>query len=131
MAGLLYREDIDEVRKRLALWWNNGDIVRPAMLITAPRSASREEIKSIPKPKSWITDSSAAEFDYRVYLSATACVNTHYLAEAVPRAFPYLGSNSLALFLGRRGVDTPDTVWFEPFIKNPEQAEEILRIVTL
>ena len=105
---------MDEVRKRLTLWWNGGDIGRPVMLITAPRSKPLEEIKSIPKPEGWVTDGSAINFDYRVYLSATACVNTHYLAEAVPQVFPYLGPNSLALFLGCRGVDAPDTVWFEP-----------------
>ena len=82
MGGLLYREDIDEVRKRLTLWWNSGDIGRPAMLITAPRSKSLEEIKPAPKLKDFIPEGSAGNFDYRVYLSATACVNTIYLAEA-------------------------------------------------
>jgi len=33
MGKLLYREDIDEVKKRLAVWWNDGDIGRPAMLL--------------------------------------------------------------------------------------------------
>ena len=36
MAGLLYREDMDEVRARLKTWWEGGDIGRPAMSLTVP-----------------------------------------------------------------------------------------------
>ena len=38
MSGLMYREDMDEVRARLTTWWNGGDIGRPAMQVYAPRS---------------------------------------------------------------------------------------------
>ena len=42
MAGLLYREDMDGVRERLTVWWNGGDIGRPAVHITAPRAEPAE-----------------------------------------------------------------------------------------
>ena len=35
MAGLLYREDVDEARKRMAAWLAGGDIGRPAMHVGA------------------------------------------------------------------------------------------------
>ena len=123
MGGLLYREDMDEVKKRLTLWWNGGDIGRPAMLLMAPRSKLLEEIKPAPKPEGWVTNYSASNFDYRVFLAAAAWVNnTHCLAEALPSVAPHLGPNSLALFLGCQAVDAPDTVWFEPCISNPGEA---------
>ena len=42
LAGLRYREDMDQVRQRLTTWWNGGDIGRPVMQITALRSAPLE-----------------------------------------------------------------------------------------
>ncbi len=122
MGTLLYREDIDEVKKRLTLWWNNGDIGRPAMLLRAARSKPLEKIKPALKPKDWVTNYSTSNFDYRIFLSAATCINTHYLAETVPTVAHCLGPNCLALFLGCRGVDGLDTVWFEPCIRNPEEA---------
>ena len=42
MSGLLYREDMDDVRQRMAKWWNGGDLGRPALQLTAPRETPLE-----------------------------------------------------------------------------------------
>ncbi len=122
MAGLLYREDMDDVRARLTTWWHGGDIGRPAMLITAPRETPVESVPVLPEPPGWVTDYSTRDFDYRVNLAARACVATWYMGEAVPVVSPDLGPNTLALYLGCQGVEQPGTVWFEPFIEDPDQA---------
>ncbi|MBM3241608.1 hypothetical protein FJZ31_35450 [Candidatus Poribacteria bacterium] len=122
MSGILYREDMDEVRKRMTTWWNGGDIGRPAMQITAPRPKPLEEIKAMPEPEGWVTNYSTRNFDYRVNLSARQCINTYYLGEAVPTVSPDLAPNCLALYLGCNGVESPGTVWCEPFIDNPMEA---------
>ena len=122
MSSLLYREDIDEVRERLTSWWNGGDIGRPPMLITAPRSEPAERIEAMPEPAGWTGRYSTRDFYYRVNLSARQCVNTHYLAEEVPTVAPDLCPNCLALFLGCHGVEMANTVWAEPFLDNPEEA---------
>ena len=114
MAGLLYREDMDAVRARLKTWWEGGDIGRPAMSITVPREEPIERIPVMPEPAGWVTDYSTSNFDYRVNLAAQQCVNTHFLAEAVPCVSPDLAPNCLALYLGCKGVDMPGTVWCEP-----------------
>ena len=87
MSGLLYREDMDEVRKRMTIWWDGGDIGRPAMFaslsglaslnrqITAPRPKPLEEIEAMPEPEGWVTHYSTSNFDYRVNLSAQQCIN--------------------------------------------------------
>ena len=123
MGGLLYREDMDEVRERLTIWWNGGDIGRPAMKITAPRPEPLETVEAIPTPEGWVTHYSTSNFDYRVNLSARSCINNYYLAEAVPSVSPDLAPNCLALYLGCKGVEMPGTVWCEPFIDNPEEAK--------
>jgi len=122
MSGLLYRPDMDEVRKRLTTWWNGGDIGRPAMQITAPREKPVLEIPRMPQPAGWVTGYSTSNFDYRVNLSAHACNATHYLGEAVPAVAPDLAPNCLALYLGCKGVEAEGTVWCQPCIESPETA---------
>jgi len=122
MSGLLYREDMDEVRERMIAWWNSGDIGRPAMQITAPRPEPLEKIEAMPEPEGWVTHYSTSNFDYRVNLSARECINTYYLGEAVPSISPDLAPNCLALYLGCKGVEGLDTVWCEPFVDDPEDA---------
>ncbi|MBM3211171.1 hypothetical protein FJZ33_03060 [Candidatus Poribacteria bacterium] len=122
MSGLLYREDMDEVRKRMTIWWNGGDIGRPAMQITAPRPKPLENIKAMPQPPGWVTNYSTSNFDYRVNISARQCAGIYYLGEAVPNVAPDLAPNCLALYLGCKGVETQGTVWCEPYIDDPENA---------
>jgi 5-methyltetrahydrofolate--homocysteine methyltransferase len=122
MSSLMYRRDMDAARARLTTWWNGGDIGRPAMQITAPREEPIEHVPAMPEPEGWLTRYSTSNFDYRVNLSARACVATHYLAEAVPCVAPDLAPNCLALYLGCRGVETEGTVWCEPCVGRPEDA---------
>ncbi len=122
MSGLLYREDLDEVRARLTTWWNGGDIGRPAMHITAPRPELLPTVDAMPEPEGWVTDYATCNFDYRVNMAARACADTYYLGEAVPVIAPDLAPNCLALFLGCQGVESPGTVWCEPCIESPDEA---------
>ncbi|NLG26402.1 MAG: hypothetical protein GX557_00700, partial [Chloroflexi bacterium] len=122
MTGLLYREDYDEVRDRLTLWWNGGDIGRPTLLLTAPRERPLEEIPALPKPPGWVTDYSISNYAYRLNLTQRACTRTHYLAEALPHVAPDLAPGCVSLYLGCRGVETDGTVWMEPCITEPERA---------
>ncbi len=122
MSGLLYREDMGEVRKRLTIWWNGGDIGRPALQLYAPREKPLEDIPALPEPPGWVTGYSTSNFAYRVNLSARACARTHYLGEAVPAVAPDLAPNCLALYLGCRGVESPGTVWCEPCMAAPDDA---------
>lgn len=122
MAGLLYREDMDEVRHRLTTWWNGGDLGRPALQITAPRAEPLERFEPMAAPEGWTGHYSTKNYDYRVYLSKIACANIHYLAEAVPHVAPDLAPNCLALYLGCQGVEMPNTVWCAPCMDSPEAA---------
>lgn len=122
MTGLLYREDFDEVRDRLTTWWNGGDIGRPAMLLSAPRERPLEEIPELPKPGGWVTNYSISDYAYRLNLTQRACVDTHFLAEALPKVAPDLAPGCVALYLGCRGVETDGTVWMEPCIEQPDMA---------
>ena len=122
MTDLLHKPDFDEARDRLTTWWNGGDIGRPAMQITAPRKEPIEDVPVLPEPEGWTGRYSTADFDYRVNISARATIHNHYLAEAMPCVAPDLAPNCLALYLGCKGVEQPNTVWCEPFIDDPAAA---------
>ena len=124
MSGLLYREDMDEVRERFTTWWNGGDIGRPVMLLTAPRTEPIENIEAVPPPEGWTgTHYTTLDFDFRVNQAARWCVNTHFLGEAAPNVSPDLAPNCLALYLGCQGIEQPETVWCEPCMRRPEDAK--------
>jgi len=122
MAGLLYREDMDEVRARLTTWWNGGDIGRPAMQLHAPRTQPVESIPALPEPAGWTGPYSTKDFGYRVDLGLRQCLGTQYLGEAVPFVAPDLAPDCLALYLGCHGIEMPGTVWCEPFMDDPDEA---------
>ncbi|HOZ47560.1 MAG TPA: hypothetical protein PLO37_20475 [Candidatus Hydrogenedentes bacterium] len=122
MAGLFYRDDMDDVRARLAAWWNGEDIGRPVLLLTVPREKPLEEVPCMPEPRGWVTHYSTSNFEYRVNLAARRCVNTHYLGEAVPTVAPDLAPNCLALYLGCKGIEMPGTVWCAPCMASPDEA---------
>jgi hypothetical protein len=122
MTALLYRPDIDAVRRRLTTWWHGGDLGRPVLLLTAPRAEPLEKIPALPEPPGWVTGYSTSNFAYRVNLAARNCVNCEYLGENVPQVAPDLAPNCLALYLGCTGVETPGTVWCEPCMTGPDDA---------
>ncbi len=122
MPSLLYRPDWEDARQRLTTWWNGGDIGRPAMNITAPRETPHEDIAALPEPAGWITYYSTRNLPYRVNLALRSCLHTDYFAEAEPAySSGDLAPNCLALYLGCRGLETPDSVWCVPFIDDPER----------
>jgi 5-methyltetrahydrofolate--homocysteine methyltransferase len=93
------------------------------MQVRVPRPKPLEDIPTMPQPKGWVTRYSTSNYDYRVNLSARANINTSFLGEAVPCVAPDLAPNCLALYLGCHGVEMPDTVWCEPCMSSPEEAE--------
>lgn len=118
----LYKDDLDEAKDRMARWWNGEDIGRPAMQLLARREAPIENIPVMPQPEGWTGRYSTRNFEYRVNLARRACVSTHFLAEAFPAVSADLAPNTLALYLGCKGIEQPDTVWCEPCIESPETA---------
>jgi 5-methyltetrahydrofolate--homocysteine methyltransferase len=123
MAGLLYREDIDEVRQRMTTWLNGGDIGRPAMHVSAPRDEMLEDIPEVPAPEGCRAPGyTTMSFDYRVNQARRGCLGRECMGESVPVATPDLAPNTLALYLGCHGVEAEGSVWCEPCIESPETA---------
>lgn len=123
MSRWIYREDLDEARARLTAWWNGEDLGRPMLQLTVPREKPIEDIPAMDPPAGWTgTHYTTLSHEFRVNMAARACINHHFLAEAIPFVSPDLAPNCLALYLGCRGVEHPITVWCEPCIERPETA---------
>lgn len=123
MAGLLYREDIDDVRKRMTAWLAGEDIGRPAMHVSAPRDEPLEDIPEMPAPPDVQAGHyTIKSFDLRVNIGKRCCVNSWLMGESVPVTGLCLAPNTLALYLGCEGVEEVGTVWAEPCIESPETA---------
>jgi hypothetical protein len=127
MSSLKYRPDADDVRKRLAEWWNGGDIGRPAMQITTPRpEASLRSETTLPTqpeaPSGSCPQYTTLSLTYRVERDEYLRSRNVSLGEDMPTASPCLGPNCLALYLGCTAIERPDTVWFETCIKDPDKA---------
>jgi 5-methyltetrahydrofolate--homocysteine methyltransferase len=122
VGSLLYRPDWEEARERLTIWWNRGDIGRPAMLVHVPRERPIEDIPALPEPEGWLTHYSTKDLPYRVNLALRSCLYTDCYGEAAPAySSGDLAPNCLALYLGCQGVESAeDTVWCQPFIEHPE-----------
>jgi hypothetical protein len=121
LSGLLYRPDWEEARARLVTWWGGGDIGRAAIQLSAPREAPWEKLRELPEPAGWVTDYSTSDLAYHVHVRLRNAASRVYLGEAVPAVNPGdLAPNCLALYLGCRGVESPGTVWCEPFLDEPE-----------
>ena len=122
VSGMLYREDLDDVRARMTAWWRGEDIGRPVMKITCPAKEPLEASPYMPPPAGWLTDMSSRDYDYRVYLSKIQPGLQQYFGEALPVVYPELAPGALALFLGCYGKEMPGTVWCQPCIDDSEAA---------
>jgi 5-methyltetrahydrofolate--homocysteine methyltransferase len=59
--------------------------------------------------------------DYKLHLARAACLQREFLGEACPNhATGDLAPNCLALFLGCQGTETPESVWCEPCMPQPD-----------
>lgn len=120
---MLYREDIEDVRRRMTAWWAGEDIGRPACQVGAPRATPLEDIPAMPQPEGVVCPRyTARDLAFRVNFGRRSVAGVELFGEAVPTASPCLGPSCLALYLGCRGVEEPNTVWFEPCIESPETA---------
>jgi 5-methyltetrahydrofolate--homocysteine methyltransferase len=122
MAGLLCREDMDEVRGRLTRWIHSGRLGRPVMLLTCPRAEPVEHVPPVPAPDTHCPRYTIKSLEFRANRGARICAATHYLGEATPIVNLSNAAGDLALYLGCNGVETEGTVWHEPCIREPEEA---------
>jgi len=97
------------------------------ILAPRPEPLEFEGVPAMPEPDGWLTHYSTSDFAYRVSSQARGFLGEYHLADSVPSTTPNLAPNCLALYLGCKGVEMPDTVWCEPMFEKPEDARFVFR----
>lgn len=126
----MYKEDIEESKRRIEAWWNHEIIDRAVLLVTAPRKqASADESKTEP-PRETGGDAVERGFtDPEVVIprSRDKLANTYFGGESFPVMYPVYGGMVaiLANYLGcpMRFVDK-NTVWSEPILDDWDHRPE-------
>jgi hypothetical protein len=110
-----WKTDWEQGRRALADWWNGTGL---ALHVTAPKDEPWEDILP-PEPAPdletrWLNPT------WRAQMQMHQMAHTYYGGVAVPIFNANIGPGSLGLFLGCEGHLSPDTVWYEPNISDPE-----------
>ncbi|MHC4983738.1 MAG: hypothetical protein ACYTF6_11325 [Planctomycetota bacterium] len=110
-----WKPDWHQAKANHVKWWAGDGLV---LLLTAPRAKSIEEI---PEPAA--PDDIAARWTDPAHRCSSAeylMSRTFYAADAVPYFNTQIGPGSLGTFLGAEPRFTPETVWYEPCIHDPD-----------
>ena len=123
-----YKPDWENVKEHMTAWWHGEGMV---LAVTAPRheplfKASRPELPADPVER-WL------DAECRIQHSEHVIAHTFYGGDAFPTLNHYVGPGCVALYLGCEGdfsfcdggfggPGNNDTVWFYPFIDDPDHA---------
>ena len=118
-----YKDNWQETRERFSVWWKRKEMDRPVMIVISPRlQQARSNIQKtfVTEEERWTKLSDVIECSEN-YFGQTA-----FFGEALPHYWANLGAGSFGVFLGAIPVFAPDTVWYEPCIKDIEKAQLFL-----
>lgn len=108
---------IEQAKGNHLKWWNRQGLVLN-LQVWQPDEAKR--VPMPPEPGDLRTK--WADPKYRAGLAEARFLNTIYLGDALPLYEACIGPGSLAEFLGCKAVYEPSTVWYEPFIDDPDNS---------
>jgi len=106
----------------VAGWWHGEEIGRPLMQLCVPCAEPAEDIPVMQPPADCCPQYTTRSLEYRVNHARCHAARDQYVGDGLPNVRPCLGPNCLALYLGCTAVETPQTVWFEPCIDDPDEA---------
>jgi hypothetical protein len=117
-----WKENWEDTQRRFVRWWNREGVIVgvwgglqgsvPHETVAAPSPA--------PSIEASFTDASARALRNHYALSRQA-----FPAEVLPVADTDIGPGSLALFVGSEPGFSPDTVWYNPSMKDVERPESL------
>lgn len=114
-----YTENWSDTQKRFLAWWNNSNIGRPIMRITAKRKTPLEQTEEVWNPKT--PEDKHLEADRKVRNLRNFCKKHRFMAEAFPAVDINIGAGSMAAYLGAQPEFRWDTVWFKECVSDWEE----------
>ena len=120
---MLYKENWEEAKKRFEAFWEKEIIDRCCLSFAVVKDKGKvvqrkDEDETYTKNK--YTDVNT------IYNSAVEIFeNTTFLGESLPAIYPNFGTAGHVQYMGAKPVYAPDTIWFDPVVKNPDPSEII------
>lgn len=110
-----WKSDWAQAKRHFAQWWNHKGL---AAQVYAPADHPHEDIPKAPEPSSlilrWLDPA------FRAARDEHQISRTFFGGDAFPCASTSSGPGGLGTYLGAHPNFTPDTVWYEPCIFDPE-----------
>ncbi len=113
---MLECQDPVGAKERLTKWWHGEAVEGVAWAIHALRKEPRFEPPPAPEGRDWTQRWTDPAIRIPQFLRQFAAVE--YLGEAIPYLDTQIGPGSFGLFLGVEPVFAPNTVWYEPTLKD-------------
>jgi hypothetical protein len=114
-----WHDDWDQVRKHFIQWWKRDGMV---FSVYAPR---RKPWEDIPEPATPVTlESRWLDPVYRAQRGIYEMSRAFYGADAYPSIDTNIGPGSLGTFIGSPPHLSPETVWYDANIADPENHPE-------
>lgn len=108
-----FQNQNDKLVDRFEDWWRRDNKGLPLMWVVARRDGPR-----IPFPAPKDDEDRYIGLDLKLGQTIANLKNNLYLADSYAQASSSIGPGSLAVYLGSKPVFTPNTVWYEPCIKD-------------
>jgi hypothetical protein len=120
-------EHIPDWERRIArqdAFWDRAVIDRPVVHMTLPKPRSEYPW---PREKAYARERDRWMDTERLVESALACaINTEFLGDALPTAWPNLGPELFSAFFGMEMDYTAETSWGIPNLKDWSQADQLV-----
>jgi len=110
---MLYKPDIERVRKWYEAFWNREPLKRPLLIVQSHKDGVEPYRESLVDPVTQWTD-----IDYIVQEKERFFKSRYFAAEAIPHALIGIQNGAIAAFLGCDIEFLHDTDWFKPVIED-------------
>ena len=119
-----FKPDYEKTKARIDAFWEREVLDRPVTMFTVPKPPEKQAPTS--KPHHTDLASRWMDIQYQVELTLANMLNTEYLGDSLPIAFPNLGPEVFSAFYGCPLHFGEDTSWSDPILEDWSQADQLV-----
>lgn len=116
----------DRTKERLEALWENEIVDRACIAIPVSSGTDYEAITTMSSELSQEElEKNYTDPDYMTRHFREKIKHTKYMGDALPCLFPNFGTSGFVQYVGQTPNYKPDTIWFEPIMKEPDASKII------
>jgi hypothetical protein len=119
----MWKANWDQTRQRFVDWWRGEGLL--IGMWGAPPCAGRPHEQTAPPPEAKSVRQAFVDAEWRARRNHHDLAHQSFPADVLPIVRTDIGPGSLALFLGSEPGFAPNTVWFEPNLKDCDRPEAL------